>query len=395
LVLGAYGYIIKHGQWSYIWAVVWSNPPIWIVLGALALWGVWWWWSHEEFSKKELICFIAASIFWAYPATGFGYWWLTDLGDTEVWNGHATRVELTDRYYVTSGSGKSRTTTYYGPYYKLYTNNGVEEVDLSNAELERFVGLWGGWNRQTTKAIVGKSGPIGACIHVVSWDNNMATAIPTSVEHPYVNFVRASDGVLRTQGAMSGFEKLLKPYPRVTRGNYGPIYFDRVIFADTSVDPGFAPDIDRRLDEALRLVAPKREVNVLLYIVGTPDLGFSHALEDYWRMGKNNDVVVVIGHVNNKIEWCQVLTWSDHFLFKEKLADSVRHLKTLNGQEEKLCEVIMKQIAADGDDGFLRKQMSDFAYLAGDVTLPFWAYLIVIIVAVVATLPTVWWFLVN
>lgn len=396
LVLLSYGYIIKHGQWSYLWAVVWANPPIWVVVGALALWGAWWWWSHEEFSKAELIGFVVAAIFFAYPATAFGFWWLTDLGDTEVWNGQAMRVEKTDRYYTTSTDSKGHTTTtYHGPYYKLYTNNQGEEVDLSEAELERFVPLWGGWGRQTTKSIVGKDGPIGACIHVVSWNNDQATAIPTSVEHPYVNFVRASDGVLRTQGSMSGFEKLLKPYPRVTRGTYGSIYFDRVIIADATIDPGLAPEVDQRLDEALRQVSPQREVNVLLYIVGTSDGGFSHALEDFWRMGKNNDVVVVIGYVNNKIEWCKVQTWSDHFLFKERLAGAVRELGTLHNQGAKLSEVIVKQITAAGDEGFLRKQMSDFAYMAGDVSLPIWAYLIVIIAAVVATLPTVWWFLVN
>jgi hypothetical protein len=319
----------------------------------------------------------------------FGFLWLSDAGDVEVHNGEATYVEYTERYYTESEDkdGK-KTTTWHGPYYNIFTSNG-EEISTDSGVYHQYIARWGGSGRVTSRSNPSADGPIGASIHKITWDGRQETRVPTAKEHPYINYVKGSSHVLRTQVEISGYRDFLAEYPRVHGGPLGKIEQNRVIVRGTAVNPGFEAHVNEQLAKALMTLGKQRQCNILIYVVGA-DEGFFAALETAWGMGKKNDICVVIGKPNQKIEWVRVLCYTDNELFREKISTEVRHLGTLDDNGEKLCQTVLKQVTAENEAGFKRKSMKDYKFLAADVHLPFWAFCLVFLVTVVGVLPTVY-----
>jgi len=77
-----------------------------------------------------------------------------------------------------------------------------------------------------------------------------------------------------------------------------------------------------------------------------------------------------------------VMAWTTVEEFKIELRDKIMKLKTLEGNEEKLVSLITGQVAKSPEQGgFKRQPMAELSYLAGDVRLPFWAQLLVILIS--------------
>jgi hypothetical protein len=215
-------------------------------------------------------------------------------------------------------------------------------------------------------------------VHKISWDNKIETRVPTAIEHRYVNFLRASDSVLKVHGAMGGYERLLSDYPRTTNQGLGPISVFRVISKGVELPPGFAEQVDKLLDDELCTLGASKECNVMCYFVGTDRVGFFEALREKWQLGKKNDIVVVVGCSKTNIQWCRVMALTDRKLFLEKLEQRVRSIGDISKKEVEFVNAICDQVKASGDAGFLRKPMSDFDYLAASVRLPWWAEVLVV-----------------
>jgi hypothetical protein len=66
------------------------------------------------------------------------------------------------------------------------------------------------------------------------------------------------------------------------------------------------------------------------------------------------------------------MTYTDHTMFVENLERDVRHLETLEGKGDALVKVILSNINAAGDAGYLRKPMADYEFLASDVEMPWY-----------------------
>ncbi len=391
LLIAGYWYLIHHGIFGDLFHVVFSHMTFWIVYAALAAFGTWWWKNHENFSKGELWFFLGISPFFAFLGCAFGYFYCTDLGDREVWNGEATKVEYTERYAVRHTDSKGRTSySYHGPYYHIFTNNPGESTEMASGDWQQYLKRWGGKSRLTSRP--NPSASLPASIYSLTWDRREETRVATAIEHPFVNYLRASDTILNTQGAISGYDEWLLPYPRVKDGSLGPIELDRVLCARVKLPQEFVTCLDRTLDEALREVGHQKEINILVYFAGGASEGLFHALEDYWDMAKDNDAVVVIGVAadNDTITWCRVMSWTERTHFKERLADRVRGLKTLTGKDQDLALCIIDQVNAAGVDGFLRRPLSDFESLASEVRLPLWAHLLVMVLMCLFMMPTVW-----
>lgn len=391
LLIAGYWYLIHHGIFGDLFHVVFTHMTFWIVYAVLGAFGFWWWKNHENFSKGELWFFLGVSPFFAFLGCAFGFFYCTELGDNEVWNGEATKVEYTERYCTVHTDSKGRThTTWHGPFYNIFTNNPGESTEMEERDWKAYLAHWGGKERLTSR--LNPQADNFASIYTLTWDRRDESRVATAIEHPFVNYLRASNTILNTQGAMSGYEKLLRPYPRVKRGSFGPIEIDRVICADVTLPAEYVRCLDRTLDNELRTLGKEREVNILVYFAGGTDEGFFHALEDYWDMAKDNDSVVVIGTAagGNTITWCQVLSWTERTHFKELLADRIRGTKTLSGTGQELAELIVGQVRAAGNEGFLRRPLSDFESLASEVRLPIWAHLLVMLLMALFMMPTVW-----
>ena len=392
-MIAGYVYLVSCGQFWETWLVSSRSIPLYFVLASVFGFGLYWWKTRPEFSNGELIFYSVVCLLCVYPAVSLGYLFLTELHDIEVWNGEAKEAEWTERYYEESTDSDGNTDTdYYGPYYKVRTSND-EEVDLTASEYRDYVSHWGGQSRVVSRrnssadgeALTGCDHDLVAEIHTITWDGKEESRVSTSVEHVYANYLKASDSVLKIQGAMSGYENLLRDYPRVHGGRFGEVYFDRVVEMGTQVPANFGSTLDRRLDEVLRTLSSRKQCNIVVYVAATDREGLFSALQELW---KKNDIAVCIGYTDQRIRWCRVMAWTDNKLFIEELQRSVRDLKSLEGKAEELADIIVDQINAPGASGYLRKPMADFEYLASQVRMPWWAQALVILAACVGVSPT-------
>ena len=173
----------------------------------------------------------------------------------------------------------------------------------------------------------------------------------------------------------------MRPYPIIHGGKFGPIEVDRVVLGGATLPEEWIRSVDRGLDEALTVLGKKKQVNVLTYMVNTSDQSFLHALEEHWVYGKKNDVIVIIGTSSfPKIDWVAVIAWTDVELFKTNLRKEVMDLKDLS-DPSKLVETIVKRVALPPEmGGFLRKPMEEYQYLISDISLSWWANLLIFLV---------------
>ena len=398
LVLSGFGYIVyEHQVWA-TWIVTIQTWPIYISTVAVSAFGLVWWYNHENFTRGELIFYHVVAVPVVYVSTCLGFLFLTDLGDLEISNGHAIRVEYRESYYVRTRANKTTTTTYHSSKYYCYTSNDGEYVEMTSSAWQSYLARWGGWSRVSSSrnwSATGESssdsnGNLVPEVHTLEWGGTDDSRVTTSVERRYANFLKASDSVLKVQGALSGFDELLAEYPRTYDKGYGPTEFNRVVVRGMALPQGFAEKLDSCLDRRLDSLGRNVRCNVVVYFVGAENERFFTALQQKWFMGKETDIVAVIScPKGDNIKWCRVMSLTDHKEFIERLERSIRDLKTINGKEVVLCETICKQIEAPGDAGYLAKPMSDFAYLASEVKMPWWAELLVILGSCAVLFPTI------
>lgn len=403
--LGIYYWMIRYSLFSKLWLVTWSNWPFPIVLILLGGWSAYWKWrENDEFSWGELLLYCVMLPPIAYPFTAGAYFFLTDLHDIEVWNGYVTEAQYyeawTEKHTSTDKDGHTTTTyIYHPPEWQLLTNNVLgtgeaETVSVNTGVYRQFVSLFG--NEKLKLLVHFNQSSVGdGNMYYSKWNRQEVTKIPTAVEHPFVNYLRASHSIMKTRGAMSGFQNFLLPYPRVHGGTHGKIELDRVLCSGASASPAWCTEVSRLFNRELMELGKRKEVNLLMYIVGTGDINFRHALHEYWDGGKQNDVIVIIGVPSfPQIAWVDVIAWTDHELFKETLKDRVLALKSLDNSEA-LVSAIVNQTQASGEEGFKRKPMEDYQYLVAEIRLPIWATLLLIIVVLGLTVPFLFFFCNN
>jgi len=404
--LGIYYWMIRYSLFGKLWLVTWSNWPFPIVLILLGAWGIYWKWrKRDEFSWGELLLYCILLPLVAYPFAAGSYFFLTDLHDTEIWNGYVTEAQYYESYTTkhTSTDKDGHTTTtyvYHPPEWQLLTNNVLvgtgeaETVSVDSAVYRRFVSLFG--NEEKKLLFHANQSSVGdGNMFFVKWNRQESTKIPTAVEHPFVNYLRASHSIMKTRGAMSGFQNFLVHYPRVHGGMHGAIELDRVLTGGISVPMEWQTEVSRLLNRELMELGKHKEVNLLVYVVGTGDINFRHALHEFWDGGKQNDVIVIVGASSfPAIDWVDVIAWTDHELFKETLKDRVRALKSLENAGA-LVSAIVGQAQASGEEGFKRKPMEDYQYLVAEIRLPVWATFLLIIVVIGLTIPFLMFFCNN
>ena len=393
-------WLAANGIFGKLWIVVWSNQAYPLILVLLIGFGGYWKLREkQEFTWGELGIYCLLCPLISYPFAATAYYFCTDLHDREVWNGYVVKAVYTESWTerITTTDSKGRTTTTYVFHpatYVLTTSNDGETVSVSWPKYREVAKLFG---TEKFEAVIrlNRSSIGDGNRYVAAWNGKPEAKIPTAVEHHYVNYLKASDSVLRVRGATSGFEDLLKPYPRVHDGPHGRICIDRLVCAGTSPPEAWMQAVNRRLCEELMELGKRKEVNILVYVVGTEDESFFYALQEYWISGKQNDVIVVIGTDEfPKIRWVRVMAWTSNELFKELLADRIRGMKTIENGDA-LVSNIVTQVAVDGNEGFLRRPMDEYEYLVAFIGLPWWGVVLLIVLVTALMSPVIWWFCIN
>lgn len=199
---------------------------------------------------------------------------------------------------------------------------------------------------------------------------------PTAQAHSYENYIKgAPDSLFRLQG---------KPDPATPNPDYpGRVYdyyrLDR--FVQVGVSLPDARDWNDALSEINAELGHKRQVNIVVVVARSQPRQWFKILERSWIGGKKNDVVLVLSVDDaQKIEWAEVMAWTDRAYFKVKLRDEVLSIGSLNRQK------VLGAIGASVDGLYVRKPMSDFAYLRSSVTPTTGQFIFGLIMAVLAAL---------
>lgn len=300
-----------------------------------------------SFHWKELLVQVAVGLILA--SVGFFSAMCHRTSDTEVWNGKIAKK------YETTGScchdypcnphpcncdkdGKNCSTCYDTCY--EHAADDVWEAKTTNGE----IAYTNGCNRP------GSSPP-------ARW-KRIKVGEPTAIEHRYTNYIKGNpDSVIRRKGGKETYGDLLPDYP----STYDHYRISRVLGVGVSV-PG-AGKLNKRLSEINANLGARKQVNIILLVVKTGDRGYLHALEEHWIGGKKNDAVIIVGTPHfPEIAWAGVMSWSDSEAMKIRIRDGIEGLKVFDG--DKILDIVEREIAS----GFVRKPMSDFAYLEATIS---------------------------
>lgn len=284
-----------------------------------------------------------------------------DMTDYAVINGQVTskaRVEVScshsyrcNCYTTCSGTGSQRTCTEHCStcYEHGYDVDWRVKTTVGNLEIDRV-------NRQGTKM-------------PPRWDA-VVIGEPASRTSSYINYVKAApDSLFRADGDAQNLElKTLVPkdYPKV----FDYYRYNRIMLTGGATYPDVAK-LNDNLNNALREMGARKQVNIQVLFVGTTDPNFRYVLERAWLGGKKNDVIVLVGMDKQSVpQWFDVVTFgrnSGNEMLAVVLKDDLRALKDRHqfGNPDMLSEVLLKDI----DAHFTRKQMKDFEYLKEDYKL--------------------------
>lgn len=400
-------FISNPGLYSKLWIVTKHNWCFWILMSGGGIFAIYRRFRNPQgMTWLEVPAQVAASTLCLILTYPLFYYETANLDDKEVFNSFVASSEYYEGWTehvkkecCSSRDKKGNCTSYRDCSYDVYhpptwgiTTTIGESISIDPSTFERYCSRW----ENRTKHPVFHSGQISVGdgnMYETHFQGGEPQQVSASTSNRFVNYLKGSSSIRkRSLGNMRGFTELLHEYPEVHSGQYGEIEFDRVINAGTSASTDWQQKVDRRLDLFMGTLGHERQVNTLVYLVNTPDQAFLHALEAKWVMGKKNDVIVIIGApAFPKIAWVAIIAWTDNEQFKVELRDNVYNLNDLTGKEDQLGAVIAAQIGKPKDKGgWLRRPMSQMEYLAGDISLPLWATLIVLIITAAASGGVAW-----
>jgi len=378
--------------------VIVHNTGFWIMIFIALVYGVFRKFTNRgRFAWAELPLQLAVSFLTIGALYALFYSTSANLTDTEVWNGWASRAEYyeawTEEVTYTEqeacGTDKDGNTIYqtvtktredyHGPEWKVQTTVGDFSTDenIYRAYVARF-GKEKKEDLHRLNQVSFGDGNMYLVSHNGAKDDRL---VPASREHFFINYLRASDSIRKVSGAVSGFQELLRPYPRVHAGVYGPIVFDRVIDANVNAPAAWKQTVNQILDQALTRLGSDFQVNILVYLAKTSDAQFGYALEEAWVKGKKNDVIVVIG-ANNfpALDFVHVMAWTKVEEFPITLRNRLRELADISDAAA-LADIIVDQIKQPPQQGgFVRLPMADLEYLIADIKLPWWCQVLIVII---------------
>jgi len=318
----------------------------------------------------------------------------TDLVRTETWNGKATLADYqeqhTDERQVSDYDSDGKYTGSHTEYYTHFAEYSVESTAGSYSSNSSIYNTYKSrWGNETSRFGTCGSASESFRVYSVKFDGQEKNVVPVALDHSYVNFITASDSIKKLQGLTRGYETFLVDHPRTYGGPYGQTEIDRVVVVGAPVRASWKQAVEIYLDRALVDLGPRKQCNIVIYLVGTSDQAFAHALEEHWKLGEKNDIVVVIGASKfPAVDWAYVIAWTDVEEFKIELRNAVLAMGQESESPEQcgigsagvFVQTIRGQIGKLSiKGGYERKPMSDYDYLISEISLPWWASLLIVI----------------
>jgi hypothetical protein len=382
----------RPGVWSKLSIVVHQNWFFYILLVMGPIYAAWRRYSNpKQFVIAEVPVQVLGSATILYIITHFFFFYGSELQDIEDWNGHTTYVEYQEEHdsetctTTCDEDGNNCSTdcdcTTWPPSWTIYTNNplrtGKESTGTAPSIYKRYVTHFG--NNRTSGSMGDSCNGNPGTTWVTEYKGQPDRLVPTAIEHDFVNYLKASKSIRKTTGGNTeGFEGQLLPYPRVHGGHFGNIYLDRVLDPNKIAPEEWTAIVDDSLDRALATLGQRKEVNILVYVVGTEDQAFLQALEEHWIHGKQNDVIVIIGSTKfPDISWVEIMSWDKGEEFDVALKRRITNLNNI-GDGEKFADEIIQQVALPPEQGgFDRMSMKEYSYVGAEVEIAFWAMFVI------------------
>ena len=200
---------------------------------------------------------------------------------------------------------------------------------------------------------------------------------PTAHLSSYKNYLKASsDTLFRKDFVNEKYKGKLPEYPNIIYDYYR---LTRVVTANFALEN--KKQWDNALSEINGKLGKKKQSNIILVLTKNQSQDYVQALDQYWRGGNKNDVIIIINiDATNKIEWVSTLVLAKDDMLKIQLRDNLMDIETLS------MEKIMPEIENCVSKYFVRKRMREFEYLAYAVTPSMTQYIVSLILCLLATI---------
>ena len=331
--------------------------------------------THKEYIWKEFGIQAVATLAYVGIIYALLFSVTTDIVDTNYYNGKIQsstyyeewKEEVTYTETYSCGTSKDpRTCTriktridYHAPYYQIETNLG-EIISIKRSDWLKTKREFG-----AKHVDIQRSGQVsfGDGDKYISYPNKN---IPTSVGYNYENLVAAAnDNVIHVKVSKETVQQLVKKgkvrdYPVLYKGVYGETLLNRVI--DTTGSLKNSGSVLNELNEISTLVGKSKQANPILYITNE-DISIKEAISQHWKMGKKNDVTLILGvDTDGIIQWSDVICFTNNTDFKVGMQ---KDFKGMNINDKEVLSTFHDNI----NNGFVRKPMKEFEYLKENITL--------------------------
>lgn len=341
---------------------------------------------HKEYAWKEFGIQVGATFAYMCIIYFSVFYTTTDLFDMQYKNSQVKKFEYyeswTERVTYTEsyscGTTKNpRTCTrtkvrydYHSPYYQIKTNIG-ETIDISKSAYRTASSKFG--DREVMLHRSDQSS-IGDGNKYVSIPN---AVIPTSVSYEYVNYVKASRlNVIKEHQSKEYIAQLtkdgkLRPYPRLSRDQYGATYLNRVIDTTNTLSKDQLAEVTRYLSLKSSYLGPSKHVNPIIYITDQ-DRDFKYYLKASWNNAKKNDAILILGMENGKVVWSDAIAWTNNTDFLVDCSNDFKGMTVDNTLVDKFSQLISSE--------YVRKPMKEFEYLKENITLDWYWQVIIFLI---------------
>jgi hypothetical protein len=163
----------------------------------------------------------------------------------------------------------------------------------------------------------------------------------------------------------------LKQYPEISKDSnqYGTRTFNRVINSNL-----ISKEISTKLQADLEKLSINFQGNPVIYLTSSENRNFAYVVKGFYKDMYFNDAMLVVGVKDNKILWTEPVSISKSPEFKvysTNLTDNFQDLIP------KFSDVLKNH--------WVKPNLDDFKYLAGDIDLPLWYTFIIIILNIVCS----------
>ncbi|RLC45163.1 MAG: hypothetical protein DRH57_08515 [Candidatus Cloacimonadota bacterium] len=357
--------------------------------------------THKEYIWKEFGIQAGSTFVFVVLIYSLLFSTTTDLIDNEYWSAKVSKFEYYEEWkeevtYTESyscGSSKNpktctRTKTridYHPPYWQITTSNG-EIVSMTRSEYKTASNQFGHKEVDIRR------------FDQVSWgdgDKYVSVPniiIPTSVSHTYENLVKAvKSNVVHTKVPQENIDLalkdgILKDYPTRYKDKFGAPKLNRFI----DVTGVVKADYINPLNAMSIAIGQVKQGNPIIYVVNEPR-SFTDVISQHWSKGKKNDVTLVVGiDDSGLIVWTDVITYTNNTDFIVDMQNDFLNLD-MNKDSTKILAIYKKHVM----NGYIRKEMKEFAYLKDNITLEWYWQLFIFLMNAALTTFITWKFLNN